>query len=79
MAPTCGGMKRAPETAGRTMSRPQESSPAIRLCFLTNCTPPPAFTPPNQVKTHSLLACMAWRKTNVDPTGCTWTQPPPQP
>jgi hypothetical protein len=46
---------------------------------LPDCTPPPAFTPPHQVKTQSLLACMAWRKTNVDPTGCAWTRPPRQP
>ncbi len=46
---------------------------------LPNCSAPPAFTPPNLVKTQSLLACMAWRKTDVDPVGCTWTRPPAQP
>lgn len=46
---------------------------------LPDCSPPPGFTPPNQEKTESLVACLAWRKTNVDPVGCTWTRPPAQP
>jgi len=46
---------------------------------LVDCSAPVVFTPPDPVKFQSLLACLAWRKTNVDPVGCDWTHAPPPP
>jgi hypothetical protein len=46
---------------------------------LADCSAPVVFTPPDPVKFQALLACRAWRKTNVDPVGCDWTHAPPPP
>jgi hypothetical protein len=46
---------------------------------LPDCRRPAEFSPPNLLKSNSLLPCLSWSPTNHDPAGCSWTHSPQPP
>lgn len=54
-------------------------SPTSDPAVLPDCRTPAAFSPPNLLKSNSLLPCLSWSPTNHDPAGCSWTRSPQPP